>query len=117
MDQLIEPHWKGKIIMDNSRRPGPGSANLGHLLMVLDENWVVRRFLANNSVIVDNPRQLAEFIIAWVLSRRDGLKKRHPYIVLKTRIHSSEAAAAEVVSGRPSGHVTGARALLTGRGE
>jgi hypothetical protein len=68
--------------MDNSRRPGPGVGKLGHLLMVLDENWVVRRFLANNSVIVD-----------------------------------SEAAAAEVVSGRPSGHVTGARALLTGRGE
>jgi iron(III) transport system substrate-binding protein len=61
VEQLVEPRWKGKIITDDPRRPGPGSANLGHLLMVLGENWV-RRFLANDPVIVDNPRQLAEFV-------------------------------------------------------
>lgn len=61
VEQLIDPRWKGKIIMDDFRRPGPGSAGLGHLLMVLGEGWV-RQFLANHPVIIDNPRQLAEFV-------------------------------------------------------
>jgi iron(III) transport system substrate-binding protein len=61
IEQLIDPRWKGKIIMDDPRRAGPGSADLGHLLMVLGEGWV-RKFLANDPIIVDNPRQLAEFV-------------------------------------------------------
>ena len=61
IEQLTDPRWKGKVIMDDPRRAGPGSADLGHLMMVLGENWV-RKFLANDPVIVDNPRQLAEFL-------------------------------------------------------
>jgi iron(III) transport system substrate-binding protein len=61
LEQLADPRWKGKIVTDDPRRAGPGHAQLAHLVMVLGESWA-RRFLANDLVIVDNPRQLAEFV-------------------------------------------------------
>jgi iron(III) transport system substrate-binding protein len=61
VEQLIDPRWKGKIVTDDPRRAGTAHGQLAHLLMVLGESWT-RRFLANDLVIVDNPRQLAEFV-------------------------------------------------------
>ena len=58
--QLSDPRWKGKIAMDDPRRVGPGSADMGDLLMVLGEPWL-RQYLAN-ATVVDNPRQLVEFV-------------------------------------------------------
>jgi ABC-type Fe3+ transport system substrate-binding protein len=61
VEELVNPRWKGKVMIDDPRRAGPGSADLAHFLMVLGEGWL-RKFLANDLVIIDNPRQLADFL-------------------------------------------------------
>lgn len=59
LDQLLDPRWKGKIVFHDPRTTGAGSGVVGHFLITKGEDWL-RRFYAQDLVIVSDTRQVAE---------------------------------------------------------
>jgi iron(III) transport system substrate-binding protein len=61
--QLIDPKFKGKMVMDDPRSAGPGLNRLASLLKGYGEDYV-RRLLADQSVVfIRNYRQGAEWLV------------------------------------------------------
>ncbi len=60
---LLDPHWKGKIVMQDPRLPGAGSAALGTLLNQYGEGFVRDLLTKQNIVVSGNRRQMAEWIV------------------------------------------------------
>jgi len=61
-DQLLDPKWKGKIASGDPRLPGGANGVGGHLLWVKGEDWL-RKFYAQDIVILKDERQLAEGLV------------------------------------------------------
>lgn len=62
VEDLINPKWRGKIVMDDPRGFGSGCGNGAHLLMVLDEDFL-RKLFSQDIATTRDRRQLVEFVI------------------------------------------------------
>jgi ABC-type Fe3+ transport system substrate-binding protein len=61
--ELTDPRWKGKILMQEPREGGSGTAALAALLQQYGEPFV-RDLLKNQAVVIsDNRRQMAEWVV------------------------------------------------------
>jgi iron(III) transport system substrate-binding protein len=58
---LLDPKWKGKIVMDDPRREGPGINALAILAMSQGTDYV-RQLLAQQVTFTRQPRQIAEWV-------------------------------------------------------
>ncbi len=58
---LLDPKWKGKIVMDDPRREGPGVNALAILAMSQGTEFV-RQLLAQQVTFTRQPRQIAEWV-------------------------------------------------------
>src|SRR5205807_5275361 len=59
LDQLLEPAWKGKIIMQDPRGAGSGSGALGFMYATKGADFVTK-FLQQEQSIVDQQSAVAE---------------------------------------------------------
>ena len=62
LDQLIDPPWKGKITWVEPRLTGVGATTAGQFLLIRGEDYL-RQLLAQDVVVVNDPRQHAEFVV------------------------------------------------------
>jgi len=76
MEQLADPRWRGKISWNDPRVPGYGSANAGHLLMVLGEDWLRRAYQQDVTVVVDL-RQQVEWMVRGQYPIGVGIDETH----------------------------------------
>ncbi len=60
---LLDPRWKGKIILQDPREGGSGTAALGALLQKYGESFVRDLLTRQDVVISDNRRQMAEWVV------------------------------------------------------
>lgn len=61
--ELTDPRWKGKIVMQDPREGGSGTAALGALLQQYGEPFI-RDLLKNQGIVIsDNRRQMAEWVV------------------------------------------------------
>ncbi len=60
---LLDPRWKGKIVMQDPRLPGAGNAALATLLNQYGEGFVRDLLTKQNIVASDNRRQMAEWMV------------------------------------------------------
>jgi iron(III) transport system substrate-binding protein len=61
--QLIDPKFKGKMVMDDPRSAGPGLNRLASLLKGYGEDYVKRLLAEQNVVFIRNYRQGAEWLV------------------------------------------------------
>ncbi|MDP2645658.1 MAG: extracellular solute-binding protein [Desulfobacterales bacterium] len=61
-EQLLEPKWKGRIVAEDPTKGGKTRGDVAHLLLVKGDDWI-RKFLAQDLVIMNNGRQRAEALI------------------------------------------------------
>ncbi len=60
---IIDPRWKGKIVMQDPRNGGSGTAGLATLIQLYGEGFV-RNLLSRQDIVVsDNRRQMAEWVV------------------------------------------------------
>jgi len=62
MEQLLDPRWRGKISWEDPRSTGVGSADAGHLLMVLGEEFL-SRLLQQDLLVLSDRRQQVEALV------------------------------------------------------
>jgi iron(III) transport system substrate-binding protein len=60
---LLDPRWKGKIVMQDPRNGGAGNAALATLIGMYGEEFVRALLTRQNVVISDNRRQMAEWMV------------------------------------------------------
>jgi iron(III) transport system substrate-binding protein len=60
---LLDPRWKGKIVMQDPRIPGAGNGALATLLNLYGEGFVRDLLTKQNVVVSDNRRQMAEWMV------------------------------------------------------
>jgi iron(III) transport system substrate-binding protein len=60
---LVDPRWKGKIVMQDPRLPGAGNAALATMLILYGEGFVRDLLTKQDIVISDNRRQMAEWMV------------------------------------------------------
>ncbi len=58
-DSLLDPKWKGKIVLLDPRSPGSGESNWAFLLKIKGESFLAK-LAAQDMMVVRNLRQLAE---------------------------------------------------------
>ncbi len=68
---LLDPRWKGKIVMQDPRLPGAGNAALATMLNLYGEGFVRELLTRQNIVVSDNRRQMAEWVV----------RKRYPIAI------------------------------------
>jgi len=69
--ELTYPKWKGKIVMQDPREGGSGTAALAALIQQYGEGFVRELLTRQNVVISDNRRQMAEWVV----------RKRYPIAI------------------------------------
>lgn len=67
---LLDPRWQGRIVMQDPRGGGAGSYALAGFLRQYGEEFVRRLLSRQNVVVVDNKRQMAE----WVIRKRTAVQ-------------------------------------------
>lgn len=60
---IIDPRWKGKIVMQDPRNGGSGTAGLATLMQLYGEGFVRELLSKQNIVVSDNRRQMAEWVV------------------------------------------------------
>jgi ABC-type Fe3+ transport system substrate-binding protein len=68
---LLDPRWKGKIVLQDPRLPGAGNSALATLLTLYGEEFARDLLTKQNIVISDNRRQMAEWMV----------RKRYPITI------------------------------------
>ena len=63
VSQLIDPKFKGKIVIDDPRKPGIGSAHMASLLASYGEDFMRKLLTGQEAVFMRNPRQLTEWVV------------------------------------------------------
>jgi iron(III) transport system substrate-binding protein len=61
--QIIDPKFRGKIVIEDPRVVGPGSARVGGLLTAYGEDFVRKLFAEQHPVLTRDPRQVVEWLI------------------------------------------------------
>ena len=61
--QIIDPKFRGKIVIEDPRVVGPGSARVGGLLTAYGEDFVRKLFAEQEPVLTRDPRQVVEWLI------------------------------------------------------
>jgi iron(III) transport system substrate-binding protein len=60
---LLDPRWKGKIVLSDPRLPGAGNGALATLLNLYGEQFVRDLLTKQDIVVSDNRRQMAEWMV------------------------------------------------------
>jgi iron(III) transport system substrate-binding protein len=68
---LLDPRWKGKIVLQDPRLPGAGNGALATLIILYGEGFARDLLTKQNIVISDNRRQMAEWMV----------RKRYPITI------------------------------------
>jgi iron(III) transport system substrate-binding protein len=60
---LLDPRWKGKIVMQDPRLPGAGNSALATLIHMYGEQFVRDLLTKQDIVVSDNRRQMSEWMV------------------------------------------------------
>jgi iron(III) transport system substrate-binding protein len=60
---IIDPRWKGKIVMQDPRNGGSGTAGLATLMQLYGEPFVRDLLTKQDIMVSDNRRQMAEWVV------------------------------------------------------
>jgi iron(III) transport system substrate-binding protein len=63
VDDLLNPRWKGKIVVNEPREAGSGSVNSARLLKSMGRDWLRRLFHEQELVVTRNLRQHLEWLV------------------------------------------------------
>jgi len=61
--QLLDAKFKGKIVMEDPRKPGAGTARMAGLMAAYGENFIKKLFTEQSAVYTRSPRQLVEWLV------------------------------------------------------
>jgi len=105
---LLDPRWQGKIVIQDPRGGGAGSYALAGFLLQYGEDFVRWLLSRQNPVVMDNKRQMAEWVI----------RKRYPIAVgmgTDTLPQFRKEGLAKNIKPVPGDDITGDAVMLINR--
>ena len=63
VDELLDPKWKGKILIHDPAANGGGTAAIGSLLAFKGEEFVTKLLSDQEPIIIEDPRTTAEWMV------------------------------------------------------